>query len=178
MPISAPPSDTVLPDAHLRKGLAYWQGKCGERHMPRRADIDPVEISDLLPHVRLVDVVAPGQYRYRVVGTELEQMHGGLKFAGRFVHEALPPPLAVQVIPVYDECVRERRPVFLENSFLAPDGDRVARHSHVLFLPLSEDDDVVSMVLVIQHFAVIEPGATHAFDPWATQYIEIQRRVL
>jgi hypothetical protein len=178
MPISAQSSDIQLPDAYLRKALAYWQRKCGGHHMPRRADIDPVEMPDLLPYVRLVDVVAPGQYRYRVVGTELEQMHGGLKFAGRFVHEALPPPLADQVIPVYDECVRERRPVFLENRFLAPEGDRVARHSRVLFLPLSEDDETVSMVLVIQIFVAIQPDAQEAFDPWATQYIEIQRRLL
>ena len=178
MPNSATPSDAQLPDAYLCKALAYWQSKCGGRHMPRRADIDPVEMPELLPYVRLVDVVAPGQYRYRLVGTELEQLHGGLKFTGRFVHEALPPPLADQVVPVYDECVRERRPVFLENTFLAPDRERVARHSRVLFLPLSEDDETVSMVLVIQHFVTIEPGAAVAFDPWATQYTEIQRRVL
>jgi hypothetical protein len=84
----------------------------------------------------------------------------------------------IQVIPVYDECVRERRPVFLENTFLAPDEERVARHSRVLFLPLSEDDETVSMVLVIQHLISDETHTTAAFDPWATQYLEIQRRVL
>src|SRR4030095_10030888 len=178
MPISAQSSDAQLPDAHLRKALAYWQRKCGERHMPCRADIDPGEMPDLLPYVRLVGRRARGQYRYRVVGTELEQMHGGLKYAGRFVHEAFPPPLADQVIPVYDECVRERRAVFLENTFLAPDGERVARHSRVLFLPLSEDGETVSMVLVFQHFVAVEPRATETFDPWVTEYIEIQRRVL
>ena len=178
MPFSVPASDTQLPDPYLRKALAYWQRKRGERHMPRRADIDPVEIPDLLPYVRLVDVVAPGQYRYRVVGTEVEQLHGGLKFYGRFVHEALPPPIAKQVIPVYDDCVRARRPVILENTFLASDQERVARHSRVLFLPLSEDDETVSMVLVIQIFAAIEPGTAKAFDPWVTHYVEIQRRVL
>jgi len=178
MPISDPPSDAQLPDAYLRKALAYWQRKCGERRMPRRADIDPIEMPDLLPYVRLVDVLAPGQYRYRVVGTELEQMHGGLKFAGRLVHEALPPLLADQVIPVYDECVRERRPVFLENAFLAPDGKGVEGHSCVLFLPLSEDDETVSMVLVIQHFVAVEAHIADTFNPWATEYTEIQRRVL
>jgi hypothetical protein len=178
MPISAQPSDTQLTDAHLRKALAYWQRKRGKRHMPRRADIDPVEMPDLLPYVRLVDVVAPGQYRYRLVGTEVEQFHGGLKFNGRFVHEALPPALAERIIPVYDDCVRERRPVFLENTFLVPDTERVARHSRVIYLPLSEDDQTVSMVLVVQVFAAIEPGAPYAFDPWATHYTEIQRRVL
>ena len=178
MPFSAPPSDISLPDPYLRKALAYWQRKRGERRMPRRVDIDPVEIPDLLPYVRLADVVAPGQYRYRVVGTEVEQLHGGLKFYGRFVHEALPPPIANGVIPVYDACVRERRPVFLENTFLASDRERVARHSRVLFLPLSEDDETVSMVLVIQMFVVMESRATRPFDPWATRFVEIQRRVL
>jgi hypothetical protein len=178
MPISASPSDPPLTDASLRKVLAYWQHKRGERRMPRRADIDPVEMPDFLPYVRLVDVVAPGQYRYRVVGTELEQLHGGLKFTGRMVHESLPPQLADQVIPVYDACVQERRPVFLENTFLAPDKERVARHSRVLFLPLSEDDETVSMVLVIQLFVAIESGAMDAFDPWVAHYVEIQRRVL
>jgi hypothetical protein len=176
MPVNMPPSE--LPDAYLRKGLAYWQGKCGARRMPRRGDIDPVEMPDLLPYVRLVDVVAPGQYRYRVVGTELEQMHGGLKFAGRFVHEALPPSLAARIVPVYDECVRERRPVFLENTFLAPDNERVVRHSRVLFLPLSEDDETVAMVLVIQHFLPIEREISDTFNPWATRYAEIQHRIL
>jgi hypothetical protein len=176
MPINMQSSE--LPDAHLRKALAYWQHKRGARHMPQRADIDPVEMPDLLPFVRLVEVVAPGQYRYRLVGTEVEQFHGGLKFNGRFVHEALPPALAVHIVPVYDDCVRERRPIFLENTFLVPHTDRVARHSRVLYLPLSQDDQTVSMVLVVQVFVVIEPGAPYTFDPWSTHYMEIQRRVL
>ena len=49
MPVNMPSSE--LPDAYLRKGLAYWQGKCGARRMPRRGDIDPVEMPDLLPYV-------------------------------------------------------------------------------------------------------------------------------
>lgn len=176
MPINMQPSE--LPDAYLRKALAYWQRKRGERLMPRRGDIDPIEMPDLLPYVRLVDVVAPGLYRYRLVGTEVEQFHGGLKFKDRFVHEALPPGLARHIVPVYDECVRERRPVFLENRFLAPDKERVARHSRVIYLPLSEDDQTVSMVLVVQVFVAIQPGTVQRFDPWVTQYVEIGRRVL
>ena len=176
MPINMQSSE--LPDAYLRKALAYWQRKRGERNMPRRADIDPIEMPDLLPYIRLVDVEAPGQYRYRVVGTEVEQMHGGLKFNGRLVHEALPPSLAIHVVPVYDECVRARRPVFLENRVLAPDKERVARHSRVVYLPLSENGQTVSMVLVVQVFVAIQPGTEERFDPWVTYYVEIERRVL
>jgi hypothetical protein len=178
MPIDIQSTDDQVPDAQLRKALAYWDRKRGERRMPRRADIDPVDMPSLLSNVRLVEVVGPGQYRYRLVGTEVEQFHGGLKFKDRFVHEALPPPLADHVIPVYDECVRERRPLYLENTFLTPDKQRVARHSKVLFLPLSEDDTTASMVLVIQLFMTIDARTLDAFDPWATHYIEIQRRLL
>jgi hypothetical protein len=178
MPTETRSSDPVLPDARLLAALAYWQRKRGERRMPRRDDFDPVDMPALLPFLRLVEVHGPGQYRYRVVGTELEQFHAGLKFTGRFIHEALPPHLADPVIPVYDECVRERRPIYLENAFLVSDTQRAARHSRVLFLPLSEDDETVSMVLVIQLIDMADSIATDVFDPWASQYTELDRRLL
>lgn len=178
MPNEVPSTDSQLPDAQLRKAFAYWDQKRGERRMPRRADIDPIEMPSLLPNLRLVEVHGPGQYRYRLVGTEVEQFHGGLSFKDRFIHEALPGPLADHVIPVYDQCVRERRPLYLENTFLTPDKQRVARHSRVLFLPLSEDDSAVSMVLVIQIFVEVDARIMDEFDPWTTHYVEIQRRVL
>ncbi|HET6160575.1 MAG TPA: PAS domain-containing protein [Dongiaceae bacterium] len=178
MPIDDRSSRPSLPDARLGSAFAYWQHKRGERHMPRRADFDPVDMPGLLPFIRLVDVHGPGQYRYRVVGTELEQFHGGLKFAGRFVHEALPPHLADHVIPVYDECVRECRPIYIENTFRMSDAERVARRSRVLFLPLSEDDETVSMVLVVQLITTLDSSAAEAFDAWASHYTELDRRLL
>ena len=35
--------------------LDYWHGKCAGRPMPTRADIDPLDIPRLLPHVYLVE---------------------------------------------------------------------------------------------------------------------------
>lgn len=67
-----------LPVAHISHKLArlygYWESKHGaDGAMPRRRDIDPVEIAraipELLPHVWLVEVLRrPYRFRYRLVG--------------------------------------------------------------------------------------------------------------
>src|SRR5690348_13783573 len=53
--------------------LAYWERIRGSRAMPRRCDIDPAEITGLLPLVMLVDVLEhPRDFRFRLVGTEID----------------------------------------------------------------------------------------------------------
>ena len=52
----------------------YWVQRCAGRPMPRRADIDPVDMPEHLPGLLLIDVEGVsarglGIYRYRVVGT-------------------------------------------------------------------------------------------------------------
>ena len=51
----------------------YWRAKSGaDDPVPRRRDIDPVELPDLLPNLMLVDVERnPLRFRYRLVGTRV-----------------------------------------------------------------------------------------------------------
>jgi hypothetical protein len=69
----ADPADlSARPPRHeaLRQLYAYWLGKRAGRRAPSRADIDPVELARLLPHVVLLDVErAPLRFRFRLVGT-------------------------------------------------------------------------------------------------------------
>src|SRR5579864_7045143 len=65
-----------ITDPRLQQAFDYWQSKRAGRLMPRRADLDPVDIPKLLPHIMLTDVVGPGRYRYRLIGTEIEQAQG------------------------------------------------------------------------------------------------------
>src|SRR5690348_15047812 len=52
---------------------SYWERIRGSRAMPRRCDIDPLDIPRLLPFVRLVDVLEnPRAFRFRLVGTEID----------------------------------------------------------------------------------------------------------
>src|SRR5579883_2212719 len=68
MPMSAPIT------CH-RDLYRYWQDKRGNRAMPSRADLDPVDIPWLLPHLSLVHKVS-GRLYYRLVGTAIVQQHG------------------------------------------------------------------------------------------------------
>ena len=59
-----------LADPRLREIHAYWDGKRGGRRMPSRRDLDPAEITTLLPYLQLLDVLGPPlDFRFRLVGT-------------------------------------------------------------------------------------------------------------
>lgn len=166
------PAAAVISDARLSAGYDYWRRKAAGRSMPRRADIDPTEMPRLLPYVRLVDVLGPGLYRYRLIGTEVQQLHG-TNPTGRFVHEVLTGPSCARILAVYDECVRDRRPIYFENLFLTSDRRESFYHSKVVFAPLSEDGETVSQVLVFQILLNADPRLPLERDPWTGPYREI-----
>src|SRR5690349_11409017 len=106
-------------DVRLEQAHRYWCGKLAGRRMPRRADIEPVEIPRLLPDVMLVDVLPEGRYRYRLIGTENTAAHG-IAATGRYLDEVLPgAEYRAHVLRLYDECVKERRPLYSECLFLS-----------------------------------------------------------
>ena len=142
-------------DARLETAYRYWQQKAGGRGMPRRADIDPTEIPKLLPDVMLVDVAPKGRYRYRLIGTENARAQG-VNATGRYLDEVVPgDEYKAHVIALYDECVRERRPLYSECLFLASHRQAPERHTKILFMPLSEDGESVNIVFVVQLFVYI-----------------------
>jgi hypothetical protein len=163
----------VISDDFVRQGFEYWRQKAAGR-LPSRADIDPTEIPRLLPYIRLVDVIGPGRYRYRLVGTEVQKMHTSTA-TGHFVEDVLKGPVAARVIEVYDECVRDRRPIYFEIVFIGTDDSQLSqlrRHSKALFLPLSSDGETVDKVMVIQ--VILSPNRfVKATDPWAGPYTEV-----
>lgn len=124
--------------------------------MPRRADIDPTEIPKLLPDVMLVERLADGRYRYRLIGTENARAHG-INATGRFLDEVLPgPDYRAHVLALYDESVATRRALYSECLFFPPARREPERHTKVLFMPLSPDDETVNMIFVVQVFLYID----------------------
>jgi hypothetical protein len=67
----------------LLRGFEYWDGLRDGRAMPARADIDPAAIKPLLPHIALMDVLRnadptwPLDFRYRLIGTQVDAMMNG-----------------------------------------------------------------------------------------------------
>ena len=60
----------------LLRALSYWQKLKGDRSAPDRADFDPIEIPDIMPHVVMWDAVQPNGFRCRLAGTKMVEIHG------------------------------------------------------------------------------------------------------
>jgi hypothetical protein len=127
--------------------------------MPSRADLDPIEIPKLLPYVTLIDVLAPGRYRFRLIGTAIAEEQG-LNATGREVVETIKDTeFRDHVVGLLDECVRERRVLYSECLFFSPESGIAERHTKRVFMPLSQDGETVNMVFKLQVFLHIDPAA-------------------
>jgi len=139
---------------HFPPGLEplfrYWDRKRGDRRMPRRADIDPAEMVPFLSGVMLVDVVADARrYVYRLVGTREVQARGSDP-TGRVVGEAFIGSSRESVLANYNHVCLTGAP-HIDLKTVITVGDRLD-NSHVIFLPLSEDGETVSQILVYTDF--------------------------
>jgi hypothetical protein len=136
--------------AGLEPLFRYWDKKRGSRRIPRRADIDPAELVRYLPALMIVDVVADDRrYVYRLVGTR-EVEARGRDPTGRPVGEAFIGSSRENVLANYDRVHLTGQPhVDLETVITT--GHRLD-NSHVIFLPLSEDDQTVTQILVYTDF--------------------------
>ena len=162
-----------IADPRLRAVGEYWHKKSAGRRMPQRADLDPVDIPKLLPHVMLIEVHAGGRYRYRLIGTENVREHG-FDATGRYLDEVLPgPEYKRHVLRLYDECVLQCRSVYSESLSYSSAGRKPQRHTKVLFMPLSDDGQTVNLVFVAQVFLYIDAGVRERHFIDAPPYREI-----
>jgi hypothetical protein len=142
----------VLDPAELAPELgafkAYWDEKRGTRAMPRRAEIDPVEMRAHLPCIGLVDVVDDGSdFRFRLLGTEFARLFGRDSTGKTLteVYGAGDPEVLRWMTASYAEVLRTRRPVLRIGTMRAVQKDFI--RCDALLLPLSEDGERVNMVL-------------------------------
>ena len=56
--------------------IDYWQARLSDGRAPARASINPVDFPTLLPQVFILGRHAPGDYRFRLVGGLVGDLHG------------------------------------------------------------------------------------------------------
>ncbi len=154
----------IIGDERLVELYDYWLEKRGRRRMPSREDIDPSEISALLPNLMLVDVMDDGdRFRIRLVGTALTDATG-IDATGRYLPETMPAgPFADYVVGLYREAVTETCPIYAECEHGDP--EHVQHTTLRLIMPLSGADDSVDAALVGQVYATRDVGAVvHRVD--------------
>lgn len=135
----------------------YWDDRRGPRPMPRRADIDPVDMRAWLARMTLIDVDATAQrFRYRLVGTEVVALRG-FDATGRSVEAAWPGEDADMVQAAYRDVVAQKTAVFCHPATRRQwERDPIVG---VMLLPLSNDGERVDQILGYLNDSV------GAFDP-------------
>lgn len=140
-----------------RKGSAfldYWRGKCPGaetgRRFPRRGDIRPDEIVELLPFVFMVDVLRDADgldYRFRLVGTAIVAVEG--EITGRLMSEMFADRQNFRVMwQQYHDAVEGDIRVRRE-TLRWQDRDHV--HYEVILAPLEDEDGSVDILIGVAH---------------------------
>jgi hypothetical protein len=140
----------ALPNsADLRRLLAYWQERSGQREFPSRADVDPFDFRFMLERIALTEVhedpAHPGarRYRLRLVGSFWYRLIGS-ELTGMWTHEF---PRANQrklTEDFYAALIEGRQPRFAQRDMIVD--DQLLRYE-IMLLPLSEDGSRISMIM-------------------------------
>lgn len=131
--------------AALRTVKDYWQRKCGDRLMPARADIDPLDLREQLGWLILTDVVGPPlRFRYRLVGSAITA-ELGRDSTGKYLDEIYPEAIYKDLAGSFGWVVANRQPLRVVGN-LWP-SERRWLTFETLDLPLSQNGADVNMIL-------------------------------
>jgi hypothetical protein len=139
----------------LRTLYRYWREKCGGRRMPARADIEPLEIPELLPTLLLIDIVMPEsgaagpRFRVRLAGTEIVERYGE-DYTGRYLDEIDFGDQQPQILADFSECAATGAPHRGQRQFWSARGIQLQMER--LILPLGADGETADMLLAGLHF--------------------------
>jgi hypothetical protein len=57
--------------------IDYWRERKGSQKAPSRGSINPADLPSLLPQMFILGRLRPGEYRFRLVGGLVDDLHGG-----------------------------------------------------------------------------------------------------
>jgi hypothetical protein len=137
----------MLPIKHpkLQQLYDYWSAKRGERKMPSRADLDPLDMTFVMGNVILVDVIAgtPLGFRIRLHGTNLvERAH--YELTGKMLDELPQVEFRDLTRQSFTKVANSGEPLHVLNDRVLDDQPR---RYETIILPLSADDARVEMLL-------------------------------
>jgi hypothetical protein len=137
-----------LPDEIRHPNLVrlyrHWDEVRRGRAMPSRADVDPLNLPELLGNLILIDVLrSPLRFRYRLIGSRLTERIGR-DMTGRFFDEVPEPIYRERLHAWHGGCAEEKTPRAGVTARRL--GDRWEPYE-ILTLPLSGNGIEVDMTL-------------------------------
>jgi hypothetical protein len=151
-----------------QKLLELWRAKAGDRPMPRRSEITPRDLKDVLRNILLFERVekTPSRYRVRLIGTSLTSMAGDL--TGKMIEEILPVDQLERWVACGDLILDGGQPMrFLGRVHLS---GKEYLNAENLFVPLAnEADDPV----FVMGFCRYTPRHAESEESWESQVASI-----
>ena len=147
-----PSLDTRSWDARVRALYDYWLERCHYGRPPRRSDIDPVDLPNLLRWLWLVDLArdAPGwplRFRCRLMGTEHVRTMGHDP-TGKWMDEAFPTFLTNPTYSDYVQVAETAIPSYRAGTPLYHLDKKHVRMERIM-LPLAGSGNTIDMILAI-----------------------------
>lgn len=145
---------TVPDDAHpdILLMLRYWQYAHAAGRLPSFADFILDDVPALRPHIRLIDVVSGGSFKYRVREIGQEHLrHLGYDPRGSW-YETIAPNYANSIVELdLARVCRERMPIYRKGKSVVAyvSGNRCIERVH---LPLSTDGNTVDGIATLTLF--------------------------
>ena len=140
---------TIL-DPRLLGLYRYWRNKAGDRKMPARDDLDPIEMKAWLANLVLVEFMGSVEnYRVKLEGTNIEAFYFARR-TGRGIEALTSDSERDLMMTQYRPSVEQGLPAFYGAEFENSEGK--LSHQVKLLLPLSDDGVTVNMVLVGIYF--------------------------
>ena len=135
----------------------YWSEKRGGQPFILRSQLQPAEITALLPLIFILDVEqAPPRYRIRLMGTQIAARFGG-DHTGRYMDELDFGAIKTQVLAGYDRVVDRAEPDWAFAEFTQQGRGLV--QAERLALPMSAGGSTVDQILgVVVHVPLEERG--------------------
>ncbi len=161
-------SFTAVGEPGLQRLAVYWAGRCAGRRMPRRQDIDPLDIPWALSQIFVVErVSAPQEWRYRLAGEEIERAFGKRSLRGLGLDDMLSPEMARRVRARWKPLAERGCAVYM-HGLIYKAADRYAYGGRLL-LPLADgaDDKVTGLIGMTE---VTEP---HTSEPPSGPSLEV-----
>ena len=131
--------------------MDYWHMLAASRAMPLRSELDPTDIPRLLPHAILLDVLRdPLDFYFRIVGQHIIDNFGQSPVRRTLSDIVDANPSTARLFENFRSCVRQRRPMVVEDRFMG--ADTMRKRTYGTILPLADAHGAVTHLFCVTVF--------------------------
>ncbi|MBW8709400.1 MAG: PAS domain-containing protein [Alphaproteobacteria bacterium] len=153
--------------------LTTWETRRGSAKMPRRSQITPRDLKDVLRNIALFERIStnPSQYMFRLIGSGLTDIAGHV--TGKTFEECVP----AELVPRWNECgdlvLNSGQPLrFIGRVHFRGREYLDAEH---LYVPLANDKDEPSFIMCLCRYT---PRRSENEESWENQIASIPGALL